>query len=195
MTGCSTPPACRSPPEPEPAADRACATGWPAQYAVRWKRPGPGVTSSMRRPRRRAPRPARIRPGTARLAGGARVGTPGSARLRGEHDRLVDQPQVQHDTDQRPLRDAPQRGTLLRFDKSGEQLTFLREEDSRIAALFPGFRTSGGRCLAGHHRAAVRSREHSARAPPPELPEKRCSSSSTEPGPSCSRTRCVGRWG
>jgi hypothetical protein len=77
----------------------------------------------------------------------ARVGTPGSARLRGEHDRVVDQPQVQHDTDQRPLRDAPQRGTLSSFEKSGEQLTLLRGEDSRITAVRAGL----ARLRVGEH--------------------------------------------
>lgn len=82
-------------------------------------------------------------PDGGRLAGGACVGTPGSARLRGEHDRVVDQPQVQHDTDQRPLRDAPQRGTLSSFEKSGEQLALLRGEDSRIAAVRAGLARLG----------------------------------------------------
>lgn len=59
---------------------------------------------------------------------------------------------------------------------------------ARSQHLCPGPRTSRTRRLAGRHRAAVRSHRYSTRATPPELPEKRCSSSSTEPDSSANRS-------
>ncbi len=52
---------------------------------------------------------------------------------------------------------------------------------ARSQRLCPGPRRAGRRRLASRHRAAVRSHRYSTRETPPELPEKRCFSSSTEP--------------
>ncbi|MET7319577.1 transposase [Streptomyces sp. NPDC005549] len=87
--------------------------------------------------------------------------------------------------------DGPGRRSLspdLDVDENGRHPPALGNGETMAATcarsqrFCPGPRRVGRRRLAGRHRAAVRSHRYSTRETPPELPENRCSSSSTEPG-------------